>query len=579
MLAGPHADWQLLALVVALGALLALAPTLRLPVPILLVLGGLVLGFIPGLPRVSLPPDVVLVAFLPPLLYSAAFFTSLKDLRTNVRAISFLALGLVIATTCGVAAVAHEFIPGFSWAAAFTLGAVVAPTDALAVTDIASRLPVPRRVVAIIEGESLVNDGTALVLYKTAVVAAVSGSFSFWHAGGRMLLNIVGGVAVGLVVGLIVREVRRRVDDPPIEVGLALLSSYFAFLPAAALGVSGVLATVTVGVFMGWHTPQLTSVESRLSGNAFWEILVFLLNGTLFVLVGLQLHGILNRIEGRSPSALIGDAALISLAAILIRLAAAPVFILVARLTARVEHARDATPSWRNVLIVSWAGLRGAVSLAAALALPVDFPQRELIVFLTFAVILATLVGQGLTLPPLIRALGVTDDGTADREEAKARIKAAEAALARLDELVADGAVREDTAERLRGSYRFRRDRFRARLDDEDDGAIEQRSVSYQRLRRELLEAERGALLALRSAGTINDDVMHRVQRDLDLEDSRPRCHVRARDPASPARPGSSTVHPCSARSPRASPSPRARPVARRSAARSSSRGARRGAR
>ena len=334
-------------------------------------------------------------------------------------------------------------------------------------------------------------------------------------------MNIVGGVAVGLVVGLIVREVRRRVDDPPIEVGLALLSSYFAFLPAAALGVSGVLATVTVGVFMGWHTPQLTSVESRLSGNAFWEILVFLLNGTLFVLVGLQLHGILNRIEGRSPSALIGDAALISLAAILIRLAAAPVFILVARVTARVGHARDATPSWRNVLIVSWAGLRGAVSLAAALALPVDFPQRELIVFLTFAVILATLVGQGLTLPPLIRALGVTDDGTAEREEAKARIKAAEAALTRLDELVADGAVREDTAERLRGSYRFRRDRFRARLDDEDDGAIEERSVSYQRLRRELLEAERGALLALRNAGTINDDVMHRVQRDLDLEDSR----------------------------------------------------------
>ena len=205
MLAGPHADWQLLALVVALGALLALAPTLRLPVPILLVLGGLVLGFIPGLPRVTLPPDVVLVAFLPPLLYSAAFFTSLKDLRTNVRAISFLALGLVIATTCGVAAVAHEFIAGFSWAAAFTLGAVVAPTDALAVTDIASRPPVPRRLVAIIEGESLVNDGTALVLYKTAVVAAVSGSFSFWHAGGRMRgEHRRPGVAVGLVVGLVI---------------------------------------------------------------------------------------------------------------------------------------------------------------------------------------------------------------------------------------------------------------------------------------------------------------------------------------------------------------------------------------
>ena len=321
-----QADWQLLALVLALGLLLALAPTLRLPVPILLVLGGLTLGFVPGLPRVQLPPDVVLVAFLPPLLYSAAFFTSLKDLRTNVRAISFLSLGLVAATTGGVAVVAHEFIHGFSWAAAFTLGAVLAPTDALAVTEIASRLPVPRRIVAILEGESLVNDGTALVLYKTAVAAAVSGSFSLWDAGGRMLLNIVGGVAVGLVVAVIVRWVRRRVDDPPVEVGLALLSSYFAYLPAAALGVSGVLATVTVGVYMGWHTPVLTSVQSRLSGNAFWEILVFLLNGALFVLVGLQLHGILNRIDGRSTASLMGDAAIVCAAVVVIRIVWVPVF-------------------------------------------------------------------------------------------------------------------------------------------------------------------------------------------------------------------------------------------------------------
>ena len=518
---GAHADWQLLGLMAALGLLLALAPTLKLPVPVLLVLGGLGLGFVPGLPRVQLPPDIVLVAFLPPLLYSAAFFTSLRDLRTNVRPISLLALGLVAATTCGVAVVAHEFIHEFSWAAAFTLGAVLAPTDALAVTEIAGRLQVPRRIVAILEGESLINDGTGLVLYKVAVAATVSGSFSLWNAGGRLLLNIAGGVAVGLVVAVIVRWVRRRVDDPPVEVALALLSSYFAYLPATALGVSGVLATVTVGVFMGWHTPQLTSVESRLSGDAFWEILAFLLNGALFVLVGLQLHGILNRIGGRSTSSLIGDAAIVSAAVVAVRIVWVPIFTYVPRWAFRSVREKDPIPPWQAPVIISWAGIRGAVSLAAALALPTAFPGRELIVYLTFAVILVTLVGQGLTLPLLVRVLGLEDDDAAAREEAKARIKAAEAALARLDELVDEGSIREDTAERLRGAYRFRRQRFEARLDADDDGAIEERSVSYQRLRRELLEAERGAILGLRRAGVINDDVMHRVQRDLDLEDSR----------------------------------------------------------
>jgi CPA1 family monovalent cation:H+ antiporter len=505
----------------ALGLLLALAPALKLPVPILLVLGGLILGFVPGLPRLQLPPEIVLLAFLPPLLYSAAFFTSLRDLRTNVRPISLLALGLVGATTCGVALIAHEFISGLSWAAAFTLGAILAPTDALAVTEIASRLAMPRRIVAILEGESLVNDGTALVVYKTAVAAAVSGSFSLWDASARLLLNIAGGVAVGLVVGVIVAWVRRRVDDPPIEVALALLSSYFAYLPAAALGVSGVLATVTVGVYMGWHTPELTSVRSRLSGNAFWEILAFLLNGVLFVLVGLQLHGILDRINDRSGASLIGDAAIVCAAVIVIRIMWVPVFTYLPRWLFRSLRERDPTPPWQAPAVISWAGIRGAVSLAAALALPTAFPGRDLIVFITFAVILVTLVGQGLTLPLLLRTFGLEDDGSAEREEAKARIKAAQGALDRLDELAGEDWVRDDTAERLRGAYNFRQQRFGARLDDGDDGAIEERSVDFQRLRRELLEAERAAILALRNSGVINDDVMNRVMRDLDLEDSR----------------------------------------------------------
>jgi monovalent cation/hydrogen antiporter len=255
-----HNDVQLLALLVALGAALVVAAVGRLPVPVLLVCGGLLLGFVPGLTRIQLPPDLVLVAILPPLLYSAAFFTGLRDLRANLRPITLLAVGLVAVTTCGVALIAHAVVPGLSWGSAFTLGAIVSPTDALAASEVARRLGVPRRIVSVIEGESLVNDGVALVLYKAAVGAAVAGTFSLWDASWRLVVNVIGGIAVGLAVAWLVRQVRRRVDDTPTEVAIALLSGYLAYLPAAALGVSGVLAAVTIGVYMGWYTPQLTNV-------------------------------------------------------------------------------------------------------------------------------------------------------------------------------------------------------------------------------------------------------------------------------------------------------------------------------
>lgn len=514
-----HNEFQLLALLAALGAMLVVAARGRLPVSVLLVCGGLLLGFVPGLPRLQLPPDLVLVAILPPLLYSAAFFTGLRDLRANLRPISLLAIGLVAATTCGVAVVAHEAIAGLSWAAAFTLGAIVAPTDALATSEVAHRLNVPRRIVSILEGESLVNDGMALVLYKTAVGAAVAGTFSLWSASWHLVVNVVGGIAVGLAVGFVVRQVRRRVDDPPTEVTIALLSGYLAYLPASALGVSGVLAAVTIGVYMGWYTPQLTTVQTRISGNAFWEILVFLVNALLFALVGLQLHLIASRLP--ITASLIGEAALVTAAVIGLRLVWLPVFTYLPRWLFPRIRARDPYPPWQAPVILAWAGVRGAVSLAAALALPTGLPHRDLIVFVTFVVILATLVGQVLTLPLLVRLLGLQDDGGADREDAKARVKAAEAALARLEELAAEDWVREDTAERMRGQYRFRTNRFRARYHGNDDDGVEERSVQYQRLRRELLEAERQAVNMLRNEGAITEEVMQRVQRDIDLEDLR----------------------------------------------------------
>jgi CPA1 family monovalent cation:H+ antiporter len=514
-----HDELQLLALLAALGAMLVAAAVRALPVPLLLVGGGLVLGFVPGLPHVQLAPDLVLIAILPPLLYSSAFFTGLRDLRHNLRPISLLAFGLVAATTCGVAVVAHAVVPHLSWGGAFTLGAIVSPTDALAATEVARRLNLPRRVVSILEGESLVNDGMALVLYKFAVVAALSGAFSFWHAAWRLPVNVVGGIAVGLAVAYLVRQVRRRVDDAPTEVAIALLSGYLAYLPAEAIGVSGVLAAVTIGVYMGWYTPELTTVQTRLSGNAFWEILVFVVNALLFALVGLQLHAIAARLP-ITPT-LIGEAAAVVAAVVATRVVWVPVFTYVPRFLFRRVRERDPYPPWQAPVVIAWAGVRGAVSLAAALALPTDVPQRDLIVFVTFAVILFSLIGPVVTLPGLVRFLGLEDDGGAAREDAKARIRAAEAALARIEEIAAEGWANDDSLERARGQYRFRTSRFRSRLTGDGDGAAEDRSIRYQRLRRELLDAERAAVVALRNEGLITEEVMQRVQRDIDLEDLR----------------------------------------------------------
>jgi CPA1 family monovalent cation:H+ antiporter len=524
---GTHDQLVLLGLLVALTAMLIAAPALRIPYPIFLVLGGLALSFVPGIPAIQLPPNVLLVAVLPPLLYSSAYFTSLRDLRQNARPISLLAVGLVLFTTVAVAAVAHSLVDGFSWSAAFVLGAVVSPTDPLAATKIAHRLGVPRRIVAIIEGESLVNDGTALVLYKVAVAAVVAGTFSMWDASLRFVWSVVGGIAIGLVVGYLVAAVRRRLDNPPLEVMIALLTGYFAFIPASAAGASGVLAVVTAGVYLGWRTPELTTVQTRLQGAGVWEIFSFVINALLFALVGLQLSHILDSLTGISSAKLVEYALLVIGTVIVSRIVWVPVLTYLPRWAFPRLRERDPYPPVAYPLVLSWAGMRGAVSLAAALAVPLTthsgkaFDQRDLIIFLTFCVILGTLVLQGLTLPVLIRALRLEDDGLAEREDTKARIRAAEAALARLEELAVEDWVREDTAERLRGLYGFRRDRFASRFDDGADGSIEERSQNYQRLRRELLEAERSAIVDLRRQGVINDDVMHRLERDLDLEDAR----------------------------------------------------------
>jgi CPA1 family monovalent cation:H+ antiporter len=523
-----HADVVLLAVLFAAAAFLVTAYRTGIPYPILLVVGGAILGFIPGMPDTRLDPKVVLVIFLPPLLYSAAFFSSLRDLRANLKSISALSIGLVIWTTVAVAVVAHAVIRELSWEAAFVLGAVLSPTDAVAATAIAGRVGAPRRFVTIIEGESLVNDSSALIVYKFAVAAAVAGGFSLFDAGLQFILRASAGVAIGLVVGWLIVQLRRHIDDAPTEIAVSLVTPYFAYLPAEAIGVSAVLAAVTSGIFLGWHSPRLITPTTRIQAFSTWEILVFVLNAALFVLVGLELPGVIDGVRGSfTAGTLAGYGAVVTLAVVVTRFLWVYPVTYVPFFMWRGLGESAPWPSWRFTFLVGWSGMRGAVSLAAALAIPLTtharaaFPARDLVIFLTYVVVFVTVVVQGLLLPLLIRAFGL--EGEDDRDhEAKARLKAARAALARIDELLADEDwVREESAQRMRRLYEFRVRRFEARFGDGDDGGIEDGSLAYQRLRREALEAERAEVIRLRNQGRINDAIMRRIERDLDLEDAR----------------------------------------------------------
>jgi Na+/H+ antiporter len=519
-----------LAVLMGTGALLLLADYTHTPYPILLTVGGTALAFVPGVTDFHLNPELILVAFLPPLLYSAAFFTSVQDLRANAGPITLLAVGLVTATTVTVAVVAHAFVDDLSWSAAFVLGAIVSPTDPVAATEIAVRSRAPRRLITIVEGESLINDATGLIAYKFAVAAVLSGSFSLAAAFGDFLLSAAVGIAIGLVVGFTVAELRRRLDDPPTEIAVSLLTPYVAYLPADALGVSAVLAAVTAGLYLGWRSPDLLKPSTRIQIVGFWELLNFALNAVLFVLVGLQLRTVLNGLQGYSAWHLAGYAALVVLTVIATRMLWVFPFNIVARLLVRRLPRRrsDPPPDLRLTGLLGWSGMRGSVSLAAALAIPLTtdagdpFPGRDLIIFLAYSVILVTVVGQGLTLGRLIEWAGVYDDEeTTAEQEARARIAAANAALERLDGLRHEDWVREETQNRMRALYEFRIRRFEAQVDDEDDGDIEEGSQAYQRLRRKVLDAERAEVIRQRNRGAITDDIMRRLERDLDLEDAR----------------------------------------------------------
>jgi len=524
-----HEIELVLALLVVVVALAPLARALRVPHPILLVLVGLLLTLIPVVPDVRLDPDLAFLLFVPPLLYIAAAETSIRDVRALRRPILSLAVGLVLATTAAVAVLAHALLPDLGWPAAFALGAIVSPPDAVAAAAIFRGLGVPRRLVTLLESESLFNDATALVAYRAAVAAMATAMFSPTEAVLRFPLVAAGGVLIGLVVGWIAARLRSHVQDPPVEITLSLLTPFAAYLPAELLGVSGVLATVTAGLCVGSRLPYIMQSETRLRSRAVWDMVVFVLNGLVFILIGLQLSAILPALAERSLPSLVGLGLLLSLAVILVRFAWVFLDVYLPRWLSPSRHENDSAPGWREAFVVGWAGMRGVVSLATVLALPLETPHRDVLIFLTFGVILATLVGQGLSLPWLICTLGVGEEaGTGSQQERRARAAAVEAALTRIDQLADEWPTHRPLIDTLRAQYTHQASHLGETLpagadgaQRVDDGAAEQEAIEHRRIRRAVIDAERAAVLGLRERGEIDDESWRRVERDLDLEELR----------------------------------------------------------
>ena len=521
-----HGVETILGLLVVVAALAWLANRVGVPYPIVLVIGGLVISMNRHLPTIELNPEYVFVLFLPPILYNAGTHTSWRDFKANFRPISLLAVGLVLFTTVLVAMTAH-WVLKMSWPPAFVLGAIVSPPDAVAATAILQRLRVPRRVVTILEGESLVNDATALVTYQFAVAATMMaaggahGDFTFSAAAWKFLTAGTGGVAIGLLAGMAIAWVRPRLRDPSVENAVSLLTPFIAYLPADWLGLSGVLAVVTCGIYIARRLGRITTAQVRLRAYAVWDVVIFILNGLIFILIGLQISHIAH------PRQWIVYVILISVVAILARFAwVYPAAYIPRRLFKKIAE-RDPMPPLNVVFLVAWTQMRGVVSLAAALALPrqthsgAPFPYRDLIIFLTFGVILVTLVMQGLTLPAVIRWLRIEtvgDDENTD-EEVTARYLASLAAIEKLDAMGARNSEAASALQRLRATYDDRIDYFSRLMNPEGDNRLQACETGEQAIRAAIV-AQREMLLRLRDQGVIGDDVLRLIEQELDHEES-----------------------------------------------------------
>jgi Na+/H+ antiporter len=509
-----------LLILVAIAILFELARRIGVPYPTLFVIGGLGLAFVPGLPKIELQPDLVLLVFLPPLLFGAAVDTPIRELRRNIAPLLRLSIGLVVFTMTIVAVVANAAIPGLGWAGAFTLGAIVAPTDALAATTVFRRLGAPRIVATLVEGEALLNDATALVAYRFAVAAVVPGVFVLANAVGGFALAAVGGVAVGYVVGRVAGEVLRRLDDPPVEVIISLVVPFAAYLPADRLGLSGVLAAVTTGLVIGSRLGTILTPNSRVLWLTTWKMVGFILNGFVFVLIGLQLPEILRGLAGRSVLQILGLAVLVGAVVVVTRILWVFASSQLPNSPRRAIARRDPDLARRLTFVVSWAGLRGAVSLAAALALPAYFPERNLILLLTFAVILVTLVGQGLSLPWVVR-WARWDVVDLDGDEATlARAAAYQAGLDEIARAREQWPGHQPLLDRLESGLRDRTEHLATEDPDETEERRQER-VEHEEIQRGVIGAQRAAVIELRDRREINDQTLRTIERELDLEELR----------------------------------------------------------
>ena len=514
----------ILVCLVGVAVLAIVARRIRVPYPILLTIGGVILALIPGLPEIHLEPELVFSLFLPPLIYPAAVYTSWRDFRANVRPILLMATVLVLITMAATAGVFHS-LTGLPLAVAFVFGALISPPDAVAALSITQNLRVPRKIIVILEGESLINDATSFISFRFAVAAAMTGSFSLGQASLQFLFVATGGVCVGLAVGWLATQVQKRLDDPPVQTMLSLLTPYIAYFSGERLHVSGILAVVIAGMYYGWRVPQILRGRMRLQAVPVWEMVLFILNGILFMLIGLELPQVIHAMPAGSAFLIAKLAVLVLLVIVLVRFVWMFAATYLPRFFSRTLRRKNRIP-WQQTALIAWTGMRGADSLAGALAIPFllpngePFPGRNLILLLTFCVIFGTLVLQGLTIAPLVRRLGIEDDHATEKEERLARLKANEAALAHVDETEALHRANPKTIERLRSEYVDRIQQLRS------EGPPEKTirrlfSRDFEDLAREALETERDTVINLRNEEVINDQALRRIQRDIDLAEAR----------------------------------------------------------
>jgi CPA1 family monovalent cation:H+ antiporter len=509
---------------VAIGLLQILAHKIRVPYPILLTVGGVVLALIPGLPAIHLDPQLVFNLFLPPLIFPGALFTSWRDFRTNLRPILFLAIGLVLFTMTAIAYVFH-YLTGLPLGVGFVFGAIISPPDAVAALAVTHNLRVPRKIIVILEGESLVNDATSFISFRFAVAAVMTGVFSLAQASLHFVVVAIGGICVGLAVGWLATQVQKRLDDPPVQTMFSLLTPYVAYFGGETLHVSGILAVVIAGIYYGWYAPGIVSGRMRLQARPVWDMVVFILNGVLFMLIGLELPQVVHALPPASITQVANLAILVVSAIVLVRFVWMFGTSILPRLLSPSFRHENPAP-WQHTALIAWIGMRGADSLAGALAIPLalpngqPFPGRNLILLLTFCAIFGTLVLQGLTLSPLIRWLRIVDDRITDKEERLARLKANEAALARVESMGSVNRARPEVVNRLRSEYVDRIRQLRNEgAREEDAGRLF--APDFEELAREGLQAERDTVLRLRNEEAISDQALRRIQRDIDLAEAR----------------------------------------------------------